>query len=383
MGSGIAQVATFAGIPCVLADNNEKALESGLFYIKSIYNERVKKGKMSESDAEKRISLVTTTTNLAEFSDADLIIEAVFEDLEIKKNLFIELDKICQPGTILATNTSSLPISSIAAATKRPEKVIGIHFFYPAPVMKLVEVIPALQTSQETIDTSISLCESFRKIPVKVKDSPGFLVNRILMPYLYEAIISLEDTASTPQKIDDESVKFGMPMGPFLLVDTLGLDVCYHVAHVLFNAYGPRAAIPPLVEKLYKAKRLGKKSGAGIYEYDGRSETISKFLVRKSNEEFSINRLLFAMVNEAAMCLEENVSSPGDIDLAMIAGVGFPQSTGGLLHWADKVGLDKILGQLKQFSSKYGPRFWPSTYIQRLVGAGFMGAAAKKGFFDY
>jgi 3-hydroxyacyl-CoA dehydrogenase len=387
MGSGIAQAISYAGIPVVLSDLNQPLVDRGMAAIRSIYDARLQKGKMTPEEVEAKMALVTPATGVEAFRDVDLVVEAVFEDLAVKNKLFASLHAVCPAGAILATNTSSLPISAMAAASGRPSQVIGIHFFFPAHVMKLIEIIPALQTSPDVVDAAVSFAESVRKVPVKVKECPGFLVNRLLMPYVNEACRALEEGTGSARKIDEAMTAFGMPMGPFLMLDSVGIDISYHVAQVLRDGFGPRAEIPKILEAMFRDKRWGRKTGAGFYVYDGRADDLDAY-VRKiappsPSGEFNAERPLLSMLNEACRCLEEGVASPGDIDLALMAGIGFPQATQGLLHWADVQGLDYIAARLKTLTEMHGPAFWPSVYLQRLVHAGFTGVKAKRGFFEY
>lgn len=372
MGSGIAQVISFGGLPVVLKDVSQELVDRGLAAARGVYEARVKKGKMTPEDLEKKMALVTGTTSYDDFKDVDIVVEAVPEKLEIKQRVFADLHAVCPQTTIFATNTSALSVTAMAAASGRPERVVGLHFFYPAPVMKLVEVIPALQTSPEVVDASIMFVEGLRKLPVRVKECAGFLVNRLLMPYLAEAARMVEERAAAPERIDRACVEFGLPMGPFFLADTLGLDICYHTARVMADSYGPRAAMPAVIQKLYDDKKFGAKSGAGFYAHREAKHDLGAYLPAKpAGTEFDLNRMFYAMVNEAALCIDEGVAAPSDIDIAMMAGTGWPQKTGGLLHWADAEGLPKILAALRGWNDL---RFWPAPYLVRLVEAG-------RGFF--
>jgi 3-hydroxyacyl-CoA dehydrogenase len=388
MGAEIAQVISFAGIPVVIKDLNEEILEKAMTRIKKIYQSRVDKGKMEAYDMEAKLALISTTTTYDEFKDVDIVIEAVYENMEVKKKVFSELDEACPKSTILATNTSALSITEIASATKRPEKVIGMHFFNPAHVMKLVEVIPGLATSSETVEDVLNFSESLRKIPLKVKECPGFLVNRILMPYLNECAFSLQEGEGTIKEIDEIIVKFGFPMGPFTLIDMLGIDICNEVAKILYNAYGERMRPAEILEALVKEKRLGQKTNAGFYEYDATPrKSIDKIIddigKKTSRRGFNINRPLFAMINEAIHCVQENIATPSDIEIAVLAGIGFPQDKQGILHFADSVGLDVVLNELEKFTKELGIRFWPSYRLKMMVSAGWLGVKTKKGFFTY
>ena len=390
MGAQIAQVVSYSGLPVVLKDINQEKVDHGIETIQKIYQTRVDKGKMSSTEMEQKMSLVIGSVNYEDFKDVDVVIEAIFEDMNVKKKIFSELDSVCPSHTMLATNTSSLSISEIASATHRPAKVIGVHFFNPAHVMKLVEIIPGIETSQETIDNMVTFTEGLRKIPVRVQECAGFLVNRLLMPYLNEAAFLLQENTATLREIDESMVTFGMPMGPFTLLDMIGIDVAEKVAEILYNAYGPRMAAADILSHLVTANRFGSKTGAGIYLYNGEKDEQLPKIIREIQEKtghinipYSPQRLLLPMINEAALCLQEHIASAGDIDLAMLAGTGFPQDKGGPLHYADQVGLDIILSELQDYSKKIGPRFWPAPIIRKMVGAGYLGVKAKQGFFSY
>ncbi len=390
MGAEIAQTISYAGIPVTFKDLNEAILESGLKRIRQIYERRLEKGKITPEEIEKKMSLIHPTTTYADFKDADLVIEAAFENIDVKKEIFRELDKACPKSAILASNTSSLSISELGSSTARPEKVIGIHFFYPAHVMKLVEIIPGLDTSEETISDATAFSEALKKIPIRVNECAGFLVNRLLMPYLNEAAYLLQEGAATPQEIDQTMVGFGFPMGPFTLVDTLGVDVCHHVVNILLEDYGDRMKPAEIWEHLYTRGRYGIKKGKGFYTY-GQATTVDEevaSIVRTLSQKyprgpFSVERLLLPMVNEAALCLQEEVSRTADIELAMLAGIGFPQEKGGILHFADTLGIDLILRELEEWSRTLGSRFYPAPLLRRMVKANHLGVKTKKGFFSY
>ncbi len=389
MGGSIAQVITFSGIPVVIKDIDQNAVQKALDKVRSIYESRVKKGKMTASEIEPKIVLASGTTSYEDFSDVDIVIEAVPEDMKIKKSVFKELDQACPESTILATNTSALSISEIASATKRPEKVVGMHFFNPAHAMKLVEVIPGLQTSEDTIMDVLAFSESLRKLAVRVEECPGFLVNRLLMPYITEAVIALSEGAATAAEIDQVMVNFGMPMGPFTLSDMLGLDVCYKVAQIMHEAYGPRMPVASLNLKLFEKGRLGQKSGAGFYDEDGSEKQLQEIVKELQKQQglkktgFSPERLMYLMVNEAVLTLQEKIASATDIDIAMMAGTGFPQELGGPLKYADKVGLDVVLEGLEKFKAELGMRFWPAHLLKRMVNAGLLGEKTGRGFYTH
>lgn len=390
MGAEIAQVISYAGIPVVLKDINQQLVDSGISKIRAIYQGRVSKGKMSAEEAEKKMALVFGSVGWESFKDVDIVIEAVPEKMDIKKKVFQEVEKVLPESAILSTNTSALSISELGAATKRPGKVVGMHFFYPAHVMKLIEVIPGLATEADVVTDVMTFSESLRKIPVKVNECAGFLVNRLLMPYLNEAAYCLQENSATVEAIDQTVVQFGMPMGPFTLVDNLGLDVCYDVVQVLMGSYGSRMSPAALWLYFYNAKKLGRKSGSGFYGYENADPVATQKLIAdaqaastKKKTQFTLERVIYPMINEAALCVEENVSTAADIDMAMLAGVGFPQEKQGLLHYADDVGLDKVLKTLEDLHKEHGDRFWPAPRLRRMVAANFLGKKTGRGFFEY
>ena len=394
MGSQIAQVISFAGIPVVITDVSRTIAERGVERVRRIYQARVDKGKMTGEQLEEKMLLVGAADSFAALKDVDLVIEAVSEDLRLKQHLFRELDAACSPGAILTSNTSALSISALGSVTKRPTKVLGLHFFNPAYAMPLVEVIPGLATDPQTIDTVVGFAENIRKAPIVVKECAGFLVNRLLMPYLNEAIVSLQEGAASLKQIDQDMIVFGMPVGPFTLLDTLGLDICGEVARILHKSYGPRMAPAPLLEAMIKAGRLGVKTSRGFYEYNlsepREPEQTAEQLIQAIRQETGPQRTrwtqarpLLAMVNEAVLALQEGIASARDIDLAMVAGTGFPQDKEGPLHYADRLGIEQVLHELEEFTQTLGTRFWPAPLLRRMVDAGFTGRDAGRGFFMY
>lgn len=394
MGAQIAEVVSYSGLPVVLTDVNEIVAKRGVGAVRAIYQARADKGKMSLEQLEEKMLLVSTSSGLGGLKDVDLVIEAVSEDVKLKAQIFHELDRICPPGTILASNTSALSISALGAATTRPDKVLGLHFFNPAYVMRLVEVVPGLATAPQTLDDAVSFAESIGKLPIVVKECAGFLVNRVLMAYVNEAVRALEEGAATLQEIDQEMVAFGMPIGPLALLDAVGLDISFEVARILYRSYGPRMTPSPLLETMVKAGRLGVKSGHGFYDYvsgeeGGRDQGLEQLLkpfrsnTDKGTAHWSRSRLLLAMTNEAVTALQEGVASAGDIDLAMMGGIGYPKDKEGPLHFADRLGIGQVLHELEDFAQTLGPRFWPAPMLRRMVDAGFIGQVAGRGFFTY
>lgn len=270
MGSGIAQVAASAGIQVVLHDIKEEFVSRGLKGIEKTLAKLVEKGKLSDADKQAVQSLITGSTDLAAHAgDVDFVVEAIVENFEVKKEIFAALDKLCPAHTILASNTSSLPITQIAAVTKRPAQVIGMHFFNPVPVMQLVEIILGLATSQETYETTRELALKLKKSPVKVEDFPGFCGNRIMVPMINEAVYTLMEGVASVEDIDTVAkLGFNHPMGPLALADLIGLDTCLYVMEVLYKGYGDSKYRPcPLLRKYVEAGWLGRKSGRGFYNY--------------------------------------------------------------------------------------------------------------------
>ena len=393
MGGEIAQVITYSGLPVVLKDIDQGMLDLGMQKARSIYQRRVDKGKMTTGDMESKLDLITPTLTYDEFEDVDIVIEAVPEKIGVKKAVFKELEGACPEQTIFASNTSALSISEMGAATGKPHKVIGMHFFNPASVMKLVEVIPGLDTDQETVDDVVMFSESLRKLPVVVQECPGFLVNRLLMPYLNEATKALEEGSATATEIDQAIVAWGMPMGPFTLMDMLGIDVCGHVGEYLYSEYGERMSPASLFLKLVDAGRLGEKSGAGFYEHPGGESDVVNGMIKELQEsgavpagtKFSVERLMYPLINEAALCVQENIASITDIDMSMVAGTGmtYGGERVGPLVVADKIGLDAVVETLTTLAEELGPRFRPVRPLKLRVRAGHLGEKTGKGFHEY
>ena len=269
MGSGIAQVVASNGRNVILLDLSDSALDRGMKAIGNSLGRLVKKGDIKEEDSKSILSRIKTTTRFEDLADVDLVIEAVFEDLNVKKETFKKLDAITRPAIIIATNTSSLPIIEIAVSTKRPDKVIGMHFFNPVPLMKLVEIIKSLAASEETVQFAYDFAMALGKEPVNAKDVPGFIVNRVLMPMLNEAVFALEEGVGTPEDID-KAMKLGtnQPIGPLALIDLIGLDVTLDVIDVLYREFkDPKFRAAPLLRQMVRAGWLGRKTGRGFYKY--------------------------------------------------------------------------------------------------------------------
>lgn len=394
MGAQIAGVVSDAGLPVVVSDIQESLARRGVETVRALYQARVDKSQMTPQQLKEKMLLVTAAPTLDGLDDVDLVIEAVSEELFLKQRVFRDLDRICARSAILASNTSALSISAIGAATRRPGRVVGLHFFNPAYAMPLVEVSPGLATDPQTVDDMVGFAESLRKTPVVVKECAGFLVNRLLFSYLNEAIWSLQDGDASIDEIDQDMVAFGMPLGPFALLDTVGLDIALEVARILHRSYGPRMAPAALLEPLVKAGRTGKTAGQGFYDYASSQAQHRppqlEALVQQTRQltgrrpvGWTRSRPLLAMVNEAVIALQEGIAPAREIDLAMVAGMGFPTERGGPLHFADQLGIDNVLQELDEFRETLGTRFWPAPMLRRMVDAGFTGHLVGRGFFSY
>lgn len=373
MGGGIAQLVSYKDIPVRVKDINEKALAGALKEAASLYRGALKRKKIKRHEIEFKMGLISVGLTNAGLKSCDILIEAVVEDLGIKQKVFRELSEI-SPNAILASNTSSLPVTKMAEVCKSPERVVGLHFFNPVNRMPLVEVIRAAQTSSETLENAIQFARRLGKTVIVVQDRPGFLVNRLLLPYMNEAAYLMEEGMS-PEVIDAIVERFGMPMGPIELIDQVGIDVGYKVAHVLQEAFGPRMKVAGILEGVKEKGLLGKKSGKGFYLYEGKKKIVNQTVKSAFNktpqisEEDALKRMMFMMINEAAHCLEEKViDSPATVDIGMAMGTGFPPFRGGLLHYADCSGARTILRDLERFQNETkSERFAPSPYLRRLA----------------
>ncbi|HCN07937.1 MAG TPA: fatty-acid oxidation protein subunit alpha, partial [Lentisphaeria bacterium] len=325
---------------------------------------------------------LTGTIDFSGFGNLDVVVEAIVEDFGIKRKVLAELAEHVPDDTIIASNTSTLPITDLAEGLPHPERFIGMHFFNPVNRMPLVEVIPGKETSPETVAAVVALSKRLGKTPIVVQSCPGFLVNRLLLPYLNEAVMLLQEGVN-PKAVDRVLTGFGMPMGPFTLLDEVGIDVAQKCAVVLAAAYGERMTNATLLECMYEDYHLlGRKGGKGFYLHQGKKRDVNPELPaivgdwRKANNvsprQFSdddiLDRCLLTMINEAARCLDEAiVASPLHLDMAMIMGIGFPPFRGGLLRYADALGVDRIWTRLCQLEDKYGERFVPCERLQQMI----------------
>ena len=375
MGSGIAQWLSSRGVSVILRDVSPEQIDRGLVKIDQTYADAVKRGLISEDKAKEGRSRIVASTAPAESRDLQVVIEAASEKIDIKKDIFRDLSAKTGPRTILSTNTSALPITELAAQTDSPERVIGLHFFNPVSRMKLVEVVVGKETSDETLERSLAFVRQIGKLPVVVRDRPGFLVNRVLFPYLLEAA-ALYEQGVDALTIDDALTKWGMPMGPLRLIDEIGVDISVDIADTLEKNYGCRDQSPQLLRKMQAEKMLGRKSGSGFYKYEGKAQTPNESIAQwrrapsaRSTGEVT-NRLLFLMINEAARCLEEKViESPEDADYGMILGTGFPPFRGGPLRFAEHFGVKKVVAELERLGQS-DPKFAPCEILKKHAGNG-------------
>ena len=385
MGSGIVSVLLKSGYEVVLWEINEGALQKAITAVRKTYDYPIKKKKMTQADLNNMLeSQLTTTTSLAELKDVDLVIEAVLEDMKIKQDIWQQLEKICRPDVVFATNTSALPITEMATMFNDPGRMIGLHFFNPAHRMQLLEVICAEKTSDQTLATCVSLARSIKKIPIVVNDGPGFYVSRQLGG-LFGGAVFLSADGVDGAFIEEAMKDFGMPMGPAALADLTGIDINYHVGKNFEKRLGERYSVHPLTEVVYKTGCYGRKTGAGYFDYSGDQpvpnpkvgEAIKGYLKEKgvslkeiSNQEV-VDLMLANAINEAAYMMEEGVCDrPRDMDLAMIYGTGFPPYRGGIMRYADKWGLKNVYEKLLILEEQYGIRFKPANMIKEMAAEG-------------
>jgi 3-hydroxybutyryl-CoA dehydrogenase len=409
MGAGIAQVAAQTGHDVLLYDVSDEMLERGLERIRGPLRSRVERGKLSPEELDQTLDRISTTTERDRAAEYDFIIEAAPENIELKREIFSSLSIKTGPNTILATNTSSLSITSIAASAHSPERVVGLHFFNPAPVMQLVEVIAGRQTSSDCVQSAGELARAFGKLPVLSADMPGFIVNRVARPFYGESLRMLGEGTASITQIDAALKMAGFAMGPFELMDLIGIDVNFAVTKSVYDAFfgEPRYRPHPIQQRLVDANTLGRKSGQGFYIYrDGQpsevayrpvspvqhqrnggllpSELTQRFLsggeiyVEDDLSAEIVTRVLAMIINEAASAVGEGVASVRDIDRAMKLGTNYPK---GPLRWGDEIGLDVTLEVLRALQETLGDdRYRPSPLLIRLVSSGVTGDDSGGGF---
>jgi 3-hydroxyacyl-CoA dehydrogenase len=388
MGGGIAMSYANAGISVLLKEVDDAALQRGLATIRKNYEVTMSKGKMTAEQLEKTMALITPTTTYDGFDQVDIVVEAVFENMELKKSTFAELGRVTRPDCVLASNTSTLNIDEFAKSSGRPAQVIGHHFFSPANVMKLLEIVRGRETSKEVIASSVKLGKRIAKVPVVVGNCFGFVANRMLAYYMREAYLLLEEGASVPQ-IDKVLTDFGMPVGPYGMQDIAGIDVGARIRQYLRSigqtrADGPQSAVP---DRLFDMGRYGQKTGAGWYKYEAGSrkgtpdplvdeiaaeEAAKRGITRRTvSDDEILARITTALANEGARVLEDGYATrAGDIDVIYCYGFGFPRHRGGPMFYADTVGLPTILARVKEYRARFGDYWQPAPLLEKLVADG-------------
>src|SRR5580700_3674218 len=385
MGGGIAMVLANAGMPVLLREADQAALDRGLATIQSNYANSVKRGRFSAQVAEERLKLIKPTLTYEGFANIDLVLEAVFEGMALKKEIFKDLDRVCKPTAILASNTSTLSIDEIASATKRPESVIGMHFFSPANVMRLLEIVRGKATSKEVIATCMALCKTLGKVGVLVGNCRGFVGNRMFGPYRREAQFLAEEGASV-EAVDKALYDYGMAMGPMSTGDLAGLDVGWRIRKEYRHLEKPGVRQPFAEDRLCELGRYGQKTAAGWYKYDENRRPILDPEVdemvhrwareagipqRKLSSEEIVDRCIYALVNEGARILEEGIVWRAvDIDIIYLNGYGFPAYRGGPMWYADTVGLDTVYRRISEFHQQHGELWEPAPVLKRLAEEG-------------
>jgi len=365
MGSGIAQVAATAGCEVKIYDSNQDALNKSKANLDVTLSKLVEKAKIDESEKNRIQNNISYAHTMGELSHSDLVIEAIIENLEIKRKLFSELENYVSPETILASNTSSLSIASIAASCQKPERVIGIHFFNPAPLMQLVEVVPAVQTSEEVLQQSVQIISDWKKVVAVAKDTPGFIVNRVARPFYSESLRMYEEGVADFATIDWSLKTIGeFKMGPFELMDFIGHDVNYIVTETVFTAFyfDPKFKPSFTQKRLLEAGFLGRKSGRGFYEYSKEMPSPREDMTLAKS---IFDRVIVMLINEAADTLFLNIASAKDIDNAMTKGVNYPK---GLLAWADELGIQWCVNKIDELYNEYHEdRYRCSPILRRMA----------------
>ena len=384
MGTGIAMNFLNVGIPVTIIDTNDETLQKGIDTIKGNYLSTVEKGRLSTEDRDRRVALLNGSTTVSSVSESDLVVEAVYEEMTIKKAIFLELDSVAKPSAILATNTSTLDVNEIASVTQRPEQVIGLHFFSPANVMQLLEVVRADKTSQEVVATSMSLAKKIKKIPVCVGVCDGFVGNRMIHTYLREAEYLIEEGA-LPQQVDHAIESFGFAMGPFRMCDLAGLDIGWAIRKRRKSEGLVSKRYVSIPDQLCERGWFGRKTGSGYYTYESGSRvpivnpevnaivenaSSEKGITRRTIEANEIvDRLMYALINEGAGILAEGVAQrASDIDVIYAAGYGFPRYRGGPMFYAQTIGLSNVVEGIERYSNQaHGEHWQVSPFLSDLV----------------
>jgi enoyl-CoA hydratase/3-hydroxyacyl-CoA dehydrogenase len=385
MGHGIAQVAAMAGFEVTMRDVATEFLERGMKNIQWSIGKFVEKGKITQEEAEKALKRIKTTVSLEEaVKDADFVIEAIPENLSLKQQAFREMDSYAPTHTILATNTSALPITEIAAATKRPEKVVGMHFFNPPQLMRLVEVVMGERTSEDTCKVTIELAKKFGKEPVLCrKDVPGFIANRVTAPGQNLIMWMVYNGEYTIEEVDAAAIyKAGMPMGIFALSDFTGLDISYSVLKFM-EEREPNFKVSPLIKEKMEKGEIGVKAGKGFYTYPEKGKWVMPQIPPEKAERFDPMTSTYISINVAAELIRNNIATPEDIDKALKLGFNLPI---GPLELADTIGIDQVLSKLKEISAKYGQYgdfYKPSPLLEEMVKKNELGTKTGKGFYKY
>jgi 3-hydroxyacyl-CoA dehydrogenase len=391
MGGGIAMNFANAGIPVHVVETSPEALDRGMAIIRKNYAGSVARGRLTQAQMDRRLARIQGTTEYGEIAQTDMVIEAVFEEMELKRQVFATLDRVCKPAVILATNTSTLDVDQIAAATARPDRVIGTHFFSPANVMKLMENVRGAKTSRETIATVMRLSKAIGKVGVLVGNCDGFVGNRMLHAYSRQANFLLEEGA-LPQQVDKVIYDFGLPMGPFAMGDLAGLDVGWRIRQRRAKTRPKDQRYSPIADRICELGRFGQKTGAGWYRYQGGSRTpipdpeIEALIMQVARElgverrdisgQEILERCLYPLINEGAKLLEEGIAlRAGDIDVVWICGYGFPVYRGGPMFYADSVGTGTIYEVMSRLYDEHGEMLKPAALLQGL-------ARRNKGFHD-
>jgi 3-hydroxyacyl-CoA dehydrogenase len=386
MGGGIAMNFANAGIPVSIMDVTQEAVDKGLAKIKANYASTVSKGRLKQEEMDKRMALIKPTTTLEAGKDADIVIEAVFERMDVKQDMFKKLDAVMKPGAILATNTSTLDVNAIANVTKRPQDVIGTHFFSPANVMRLLEVVRGAQTAKDVLATTMKLGKQIKKVAVVSGVCDGFIGNRMVEKYGQQSLFLL-DEGCRPEQVDAAAYKWGMAMGPLAMGDMAGLDIGWEIRKRRY-VERPNFVYSKVGDKIAELGRFGQKTGKGWYKYNlpdrkpipdpeveeiiNKYRTDNKIKIRAISDEEIVERLIYALVNEAAYILEEGIAlRASDIDMVYLTGYGFPPYRGGPMFYADTVGLPKVLASIEKFSKGYMGEVWkPAPLLVKLAKEG-------------